>query len=490
MCPMRASDRPFTFSGRPVRRTEIATLATAAIVLLMALLPTAPPGDREALLPYAGAMAAYSVLWFRILPSDLFGRWHFLIGTSIPLAIAFTMLVQTGRSNSLYFDLYLLAILATAFGLQARTTIAIGAAALATYAVLVLRDIAEGRAESGQQAAVRLITLAIVVVFVWLIVRALQTARSGLAARTAELAAKRAEIETVLETAQCAVITMDQGGRITRWNDQAAKIFGHDRRSALGREMAELVIPPRLRQAHHGGISRFMTSGEGPIIGRRVELEALHADGSEFPVELTVAAYRDGEQWAFTALINDITARRASEAELSRLAFEDSLTGLPNRALLLDRLRQVLAKAERDKGPASVLLMDLDLFKDVNDRWGHQFGDRVLAAFAARLREVVRESDTAGRLGGDEFLVILPATDEAGACAVGAKLLRASEAPLRIDGGAVVVRPSVGVGTYPDHAGDVSTLIRTADSAMYLAKRARAGLATPERQASDFPPLA
>lgn len=163
---------------------------------------------------------------------------------------------------------------------------------------------------------------------------------------------------------------------------------------------------------------------------------------------------------------------RVYQDRIERLAHFDPLTGLPNRSLLADRLQQAIALATRGHAPLAVLMIDLDGFKDVNDTQGHAAGDELLKAVAERARECVRTSDTIGRLGGDEFLAILPETDVHGAELVGKKLVEAMARPHRIDGRDVRVSVSVGASLLPDHGRDAQSLQRAADAALYEAKSA------------------
>lgn len=163
---------------------------------------------------------------------------------------------------------------------------------------------------------------------------------------------------------------------------------------------------------------------------------------------------------------------RADRERIERLAHYDPLTGLPNRSLLGDRLQQAIALARRGNAPLAVLMIDLDGFKDVNDTLGHAAGDDLLKSVATRARECVRTSDTIGRLGGDEFLAILPETDAGGAELVGMKLVEVMARPHRIDGHDVQVSVSVGASLLPDHGRDAQALQRAADAALYAAKSA------------------
>jgi diguanylate cyclase (GGDEF)-like protein len=178
---------------------------------------------------------------------------------------------------------------------------------------------------------------------------------------------------------------------------------------------------------------------------------------------------------AFRAMQDGLVAR---ETQIMDLAYRDTLTGLPNRALFSDRLQQALRMAPRMNGAVSVLLMDVDHFKYVNDTLGHQIGDLLLCEVAQRLSTIVRRgSDTVARLGGDEFVILLPSDNIEGARRVARNLQKALEAPMNLDGHVVDCRVSIGLASYPDHGDSATTLLRRADVAMYTAKRHNSGLA-------------
>jgi diguanylate cyclase (GGDEF)-like protein len=162
---------------------------------------------------------------------------------------------------------------------------------------------------------------------------------------------------------------------------------------------------------------------------------------------------------------------RAAQSRIERLAHFDMLTGLPNRALLIDRLTQESARAKRGARPFAVLMFDLDGFKKVNDTWGHAAGDQVLRQVAARARECVRASDTIGRLGGDEFLAILPETTLDGAQGVAEKLREALRKPYDLEKATASLGASVGIAVFPQHGTDSEDLQRAADGALYHSKR-------------------
>ena len=165
------------------------------------------------------------------------------------------------------------------------------------------------------------------------------------------------------------------------------------------------------------------------------------------------------------------------EKEILRLAYEDRLTGLPNRALFNDRLAGAVNLARRNGTPLTVMLMDLDRFKHINDTLGHTIGDNVLREVATRLRAALRESDTIARLGGDEFGVLLPTGNEDQIGEVVHKILRAIEQPIEAEGQWLDVGASIGIARFPEHGDKPDTLISRADVAMYLAKAANSEFA-------------
>ena len=161
---------------------------------------------------------------------------------------------------------------------------------------------------------------------------------------------------------------------------------------------------------------------------------------------------------------------RAARQRIEHLAHYDTVTGLPNRALLTDRLEQEIARARRASDGFALLMLDLDGFKGVNDLWGHAAGDRVLALVGQRARQLLRASDTFGRLGGDEFMAILPETSAAGAKAVAAKIVEVLAQPYVLEKGVARLSASAGLAVFPADGEDAQLLQRTADAALYEAK--------------------
>ncbi len=168
---------------------------------------------------------------------------------------------------------------------------------------------------------------------------------------------------------------------------------------------------------------------------------------------------------------------RKTIATLEYQAMHDLLTGLPNRTLLRDRLQQLLLGSHRDRRPLSLLIIDLDRFKDVNDAFGHHYGDLLLKDIGQRFVGTLRESDTIARLGGDEFAVLLPGADGDTANELARRIIAALEQPFLLEGHRLDVQASVGIAVYPDHGADADTLLRRADIAMYAAKQSNTGSA-------------
>ncbi|HEX4987087.1 MAG TPA: diguanylate cyclase [Burkholderiales bacterium] len=207
---------------------------------------------------------------------------------------------------------------------------------------------------------------------------------------------------------------------------------------------------------------------------RDFEQDIVFDDGSIRHLIGNAAPLRDaaGKVYGAVGAFIDITARRNMEEQIRRMAHFDPLTNLPNRILLMDRLEQALAISQRNHSKTSVIFMDLDHFKEINDSLGHHVGDMLLQHVAERIRGALREVDTVSRLGGDEFVMVLPElrhTEDARTIAD--KLLRAIEEDFFVSGDRLRISPSLGISIFPDHATDASTLIRIADKAMYHAKQ-------------------
>jgi diguanylate cyclase (GGDEF)-like protein/PAS domain S-box-containing protein len=242
----------------------------------------------------------------------------------------------------------------------------------------------------------------------------------------------------------------------------------------IGRPIVDFIHPDSQQTV----LERSRKAMERGDCNAPTELMLKRLDGELVQVEATTMPITFEGRPAIQAVMRDITVRKRAEAALAHQALHDSLTGLPNRVLLLDRLHQAIATSKRDGTTLSLLLMDLDRFKEVNDTLGHHAGDLLLQQVGIRLRGALRQADTIARLGGDEFAVILPNTDATGVITVVENLRRRLQAPYSVENQPVVVGASIGVAHSPSHGDEAESLMRRADVAMYVAKRSSIGFAT------------
>ncbi|MBI3595553.1 MAG: PAS domain S-box protein [Nitrospirae bacterium] len=229
------------------------------------------------------------------------------------------------------------------------------------------------------------------------------------------------------------------------------------------------VLPPDVAEPIMHYVHQALGTGETQIF----EYPLLEK-GNRRDYEARIVVSGENE---VLAIVRDITERKTQAAALEYQALHDTLTDLPNRTLVLDRLRQAIHAAGREGKPLALLLMDLDRFKDVNDALGHHHGDLLLKQVGPRVLSVLRESDTVARLGGDEFAVLLPATDIDGATVTAQKILEALDRPFVVEGFFLEIGASIGIALFPEHGEDVDMLMRRADVAMYTAKQSGSGFA-------------
>jgi diguanylate cyclase (GGDEF)-like protein len=188
-------------------------------------------------------------------------------------------------------------------------------------------------------------------------------------------------------------------------------------------------------------------------------------------MDMTVSEFELNGERIVTSVVRDITQRKQTENRLVHQATHDTLTGLPNRAQLHDRLERLISLHRTGDSRFALLLLDLDRFKMINDTFGHDRGDAVLKSFCSRLKVAVRQQDLIARMGGDEFAVLLPGAEEAVAVLIAERILGALEEPILVEGQPLDVRTSIGIALYPEHGPDLATLMQRADTAMYAAKK-------------------
>ena len=303
---------------------------------------------------------------------------------------------------------------------------------------------------------------------------ALQQALDTQRENQAKLEESENELRAILHNANDAFIAMDQHGMVQEWNRQAETLLGWSREEALGRELADMIVPPEQRDLHRAGMKQYLATGEGLLMNTRIEMQAIRSDGDQVPVEMTLGCVEVRNGYLFIAFLHDITERLAFRNSLQEMALSDILTGLPNRRAFAQKLPEAMARAERDPLKMGLLFMDIDGFKQINDKYGHIAGDELLILFASRLREAVRDVDTVARLAGDEFTVILERLhSREDALGVARKILAAMQAPFYLREATINVSVSIGVAMFdPKVHTTQDRLVAQADNAMYVAKNA------------------
>jgi diguanylate cyclase (GGDEF)-like protein/PAS domain S-box-containing protein len=277
-------------------------------------------------------------------------------------------------------------------------------------------------------------------------------------------------LSRAVEQSPVSVLITDARGIIEYVNPRFTQITGYGTDEAIGKTPALLKSGFTSPLLYREMWDTILNGREwlGEILNRRKNGELFWEHVSISPVRND-----DGEIVRFIAVKEDVTVRKDYEKRLLYQAHYDELTKLPNRILTTDRLGQSLARADRTQTSVGIAFIDLDGFKKVNDTLGHTYGDDLLRIAARRLVGCIRASDTVGRLGGDEFLVILPdLTDGSHAAAVADKILKAFQEPFVILGHSISTTASIGLTIYPEDGREAEILLRNADAAMYRAKDA------------------
>ncbi|WP_327124450.1 putative bifunctional diguanylate cyclase/phosphodiesterase [Nitrincola sp. A-D6] len=276
-------------------------------------------------------------------------------------------------------------------------------------------------------------------------------------------------VAAVFETSNEAIMVADHQGTIKVVNAAFERITGYSAAEVKGQNPSILSSGRHDRFFYNAMWESLNTEGcwSGEIWNRR-------KDGSVYPEWLSISALHDdeGQITEFVSVFSDITSRKEAEANIRHQAYYDALTQLPNRSLLLDRLEVAIITAERDQQMISVLFIDLDRFKYVNDTLGHEHGDELLMEVSKRLTQCVRESDTVARFGGDEFVILLHnIQSDRDAALVAEKIIRKLSDPFTLAGRDIIIGASIGLAMYPGESDDPDTLLRNADLAMYRAKQ-------------------
>ena len=287
------------------------------------------------------------------------------------------------------------------------------------------------------------------------------------------LFAEKERAQVTLNSIGDAVLTTDPEGRLTYLNAAAEVMTGWSGEEARGRPLAEVfnIIDGSTRQIAANPAQVAMA--EDKVVGLAADCVLIRRDGGESAIEDSAAPIhnREGRVVGAVIVFHDVSASRAMTLKMAHMAHHDFLTGLPNRALLTERLEHAMASANRRRKQTAVLFLDLDYFKHINDSLGHGIGDQLLQAVAERLSTCIRATDTLSRQGGDEFVILLADIEQAqDAANVGEKLLAALALPQQIGDHELHVTLSIGISIYPDDGKTAETLMKNADTAMYAAK--------------------
>ena len=305
-----------------------------------------------------------------------------------------------------------------------------------------------------------------------------RTVRTVMDRWAAEAVSRENALATItLDSIGEGVVRTDLCGNVTYLNGFAERMSGWFREEALGRPVADVL---RLVDSVSGevlpNVVVIVTQGDKSAMTttKCINCTLIRRDGLEFGIENRVAIIhdRDGDTIGAVISFRDVSTARAASLEMSRVAQHDVLTQLPNRTLFDDRLTQAISLAERQNKQLAVLFVDVDQFKRINDTLGHAVGDKLLRSVAGRLTACIRRTDTVSRLGGDEFLILLPQVEHAEDAAITArKILRAMASPHIIDNKSLDINVSIGGSTYPADGQDAESLLSQADVAMYEAKQ-------------------
>lgn len=289
---------------------------------------------------------------------------------------------------------------------------------------------------------------------------------------TIRLGHSEERFHSLTSVAADAIITIDENSTIFSFNQCAESMFGRSAETMIGSKL-HVIIPERYRSLHDTGVAGMGRKGGAPFGGQTRELHALRRDGSEFPIGLTVASWADeGGRLFFIGIIRDITERKQREDDLRRMATTDAMTGIYNRRRFVELMVQEMHRAHRMLHPLALIMLDIDSFKRVNDSYGHAIGDEVLKSLARACTGELREMDFVGRLGGEEFAILLPELGREQGIDVAERLRRKIETLVveTSDGKTVRFTASMGVAVLEENDRMAESFFGRADASLYHAK--------------------
>ena len=283
------------------------------------------------------------------------------------------------------------------------------------------------------------------------------------------LKASEERYRTILENIEDGYYELNLKGKFTFFNEACRKIFGYSREELMGMNDHQYVDKDTSEKLNRLALKVYQTGQ--PEKG--YTLEVIRKDGFKRHVEMSASLIKDvaGKPVGFRGIVRDINERKKAEATILHMAFHDALTGLPNRLLFNDRLNVAMASAQRNNKKFGVMMLDLDKFKHINDSLGHDIGDQLLQSVGNRLRGRLRKSDTVARMGGDEFMLLLPEINQReDAEVIARKIVDSFQRAFALGNHELKITTSIGIAVYPESGLDFDTLKKNADIAMYKAK--------------------
>lgn len=281
---------------------------------------------------------------------------------------------------------------------------------------------------------------------------------------------KELQFRIVTQSILEAIVASDLGGTVRFWNQGAATLFGYARDEMIGQQIDRLF--PQSFHAEFKRCFKELISTGNLQKGDVREWQGVRKDGQEFPMEISINSWTEEGRTLIASVMRDITQRKQEEDRIRYQANNDLLTGLPNRNFFVQHLDESISLARRQSVSFSLLFIDLDRFKWVNDTLGHDAGDLLLQEVAKRMKHCIRTTDTLGRLGGDEFTAILYDISPSGTRIVARKILDELAKPFWLNGNQAQISGSIGVTLYPSDGENKESLLKNADMAMYVSKNA------------------
>lgn len=292
---------------------------------------------------------------------------------------------------------------------------------------------------------------------------------------------RESQLNAIVQNVADGILTITPTGRVIEYNAASKQLLGLMRdETPQGRTLHEFIMPRAIPLFEHSLEELFAHASQNDVVEKRITLPLIRADQTEIDVSIALRMIPDATTPLMTAVLNDITVQKRYEEQLVYMANHDALTNLPNRSMLELSLSKALQShqdnASKRSGATAVLFIDLDRFKVINDSLGHDVGDLLLKAVGGRLQKVIGRQEVVGRLGGDEFLIIIPDLKETQDAAILSQAVLDALAPaFDIKGRVLFVTPSIGIALYPSDGQDFPALMRNADTAMYSAKSSGGG---------------